>query len=235
VTDTVPARRDDTAVVVGADILAYLGLNPASVEAHALVAVCKRYGLDPVLNQAQVIATKKGARVYITRDGMLEIAHRSGQLDGIVVEEERQSENGYSATVSVWRKDMAHPFTYKGGCGAGEPQAETGNGAEMALARAERRALKRAFAIPADDDIDDPILDTGPLEHRMVETRNSKDPWYRCSCGEKFATQAEFHRHHTPAVDATPAAEPAGPGRKSRRDQPPVELYDSLPEARGLR
>jgi hypothetical protein len=110
----------------------------------------------------------------------------------------------------------------------------------MALARAERRALKRAFAIPTDDDIDDPVLDTGPVEHVMVETRNAKDPWYRCSCGQRFATQAEFHRHHTPAVEAiateAPATPAAGPGPTKRRDdRVPDWVRDQAPESRGFK
>ncbi len=157
------ARVDD-GNMVGADTLAYLGLDPRKPEVHALVLLCQRYRLDPLLGHASIIAAKGGNKAYITRDGMLEVAHRSGQLDGIVVDEQRESDHGYSATVSVWRKDMSHPFTYKGGCGVDETQAKVGNGAEMALARAERRALRRAFAIPAYDDADEPNLDQPDVE-----------------------------------------------------------------------
>ena len=61
-------------------IAQYLGLNPNDAKSHAVVAVCERYELDPVLKH--VIVIPKGG-VYITRDGLLHIAHRSGQLDGI--------------------------------------------------------------------------------------------------------------------------------------------------------
>ena len=237
-------------VTVGADTLAYLGLDPRSIQARALVLLAERYGLDPLLGHVSVIATKNGNRVYITRDGMLDVGHRSGQLDGIVVDEQRESDHGYSATVSVWRKDMTHPFTYRGGCGADEPQAKAGNGAEMALARAERRALHRAFNIPLEDDeaakADDP-----PAAHRIVEGAAPKDKLV-CACGEIFATAAAFHQHTRPAeipgpvpappspgaaagVARPPAATPAGPGPKpSRRaDSPPPEYYDQLPESTG--
>jgi hypothetical protein len=149
---------------VGAEVLRYLGLDPRNIETHALVLLCQRYRLDPLLNHAGVIVTKNGPRPYITRDGMLEVAHRSGVFDGMVVDEERRnSENdGYTAYVSVWRKDMTHPFRYGAQCKDTEPQARNGVGPEMALARAERRALRRAFNIPAygdDPDAGDPATD----------------------------------------------------------------------------
>jgi hypothetical protein len=152
---TVPAE-----VVVSSDwesVLTYLGLAPRSPETKALVLLCERYGLDPLLGHASIITTKQGFKPYITRDGLLEIAHRSGQLDGIVTDELRRnsSGDGWTAYVSVYRKDMGHPFRYGAQCKDTEAQAKLGNGPEMALARAERRALKRAFAIPADDGVAD--------------------------------------------------------------------------------
>jgi hypothetical protein len=243
------ARAGDGIVTVGEETLKYLGLDPNDVKARAIVLACQRYGLDPLLGHIDFYKN----RLYISRDGMLHVAHESGQLDGIVVEEQRQSEHGWSATVTVWRKDMSHPFTYKGGCGIDEPQAVQGHGAEMALARAERRALRRAFNIPAvGDEIDDPILDNGdPVEHEMLTGRTATDPWYTCSCGQRYPTMAAFNKHKIPgpvppptaaaAVDAgasgPPLPAPTGPGptKRGRRDDPPPEYYDQLPESRNLR
>lgn len=129
-------------------------IAPTSPVARMFLAVCQRYGLDPFLNHVDVLPLSGGYKVYVTRDGMLDIAHRSGQLDGIVVDELREGDSGWAATVTVWRKDMGHPFTYSAGCGKQEPIAKQGKGPEMALARAERRALKRAFRIPTADDDD---------------------------------------------------------------------------------
>ncbi len=126
-------------------IAQYLGLNPNLPVTHAVVAVCQRYGLDPVLKHVVVIP--KGG-VYLTRDGLLHIAHRSGQLDGIVVEQEpTRSEDGreWVARVAVYRKDMRHPFTFPG-----RYPASGGNAAyapEMALKAAEAHALRRAFDV----------------------------------------------------------------------------------------
>jgi hypothetical protein len=122
-------------------VLQIVGLDPRDPKAHAVVAVAERYQLDPVLGHVQILGNSR--MPYVTRDGFLHIAHRSGQLDGIeVVDGPRRDGSEWVATVAVYRKDMSRPFTYPG-------RAELGrdNGPEMALARAERRALKRAFAV----------------------------------------------------------------------------------------
>ncbi|MFD0902381.1 recombinase RecT [Actinomadura sediminis] len=127
-------------------IFTYLGLNPRDPKSRAVVAVARHYDLDPLLKH--VIVIPKGG-VYITRDGLLHVAHTSGQLDGIVVEQEPTlSEDGseWTARVSVYRKDMRFPFTYPGryqARGGGNVQYAQ----EMALKAAESHALRRAFDV----------------------------------------------------------------------------------------
>src|SRR5690606_34397226 len=83
-----------------------------------------------------------------TRDGLLHIAHRSGQLDGIVVDQEPTlSDDGreWVARVSVYRKDMRFPFTFPGRypvSGGNRDYAQ-----EMAMKAAEAHALRRAFDV----------------------------------------------------------------------------------------
>ena len=134
-------------------VLQYLGLNPGDPRSRAVVAVARRYNLDPLLKHVIVIP-KSG--VYITRDGLLHTAHASGQLDGIVVEQEPTlSEDGkeWVARVSVYRKDMRHPFTYPGRypvAGSNRDYAQ-----EMAMKAAEAHALRRAFdvtGLPTEDE-----------------------------------------------------------------------------------
>jgi hypothetical protein len=234
--------------VVGADTLAYLGLDPRNPEVHALVLLCQRYRLDPLLGHAAIIKTAGGNRAYITRDGMLEIAHRSGQLDGIVVDDQHRTEHGgHSATVSVWRKDMKHPFTYKGGCGHDEPQSKQGNGPEMALARAERRALRRAFSIPAADDADEPYEQTGEinpvahaldrleLAHRLEQLRQDNPGWYDAVRGWWKANgrpplgHDDFSAAHAAELaDLIDHPDIIGP----QTDEPtPADVIDGQPEA----
>ena len=200
--------RVDTAV----DPLVYLGLDPSRIEVRVLFLLCQRYHLDLILGHARLIPVRGGpAQPYITRDGMLHVAHDSGQLDGMTVDEQRESENGYSATVSVWRRDMAHPFTYKGGCGIEEPQAKAGHGAAMALARAERRALRRAFDLPAYDGADEP--ETGEITPRPDLAGPAPGPPLATADpdgGRKYS-ESPF-RKRPPLPVPPPAAEPP-PGR----------------------
>src|ERR1044072_5222357 len=126
-------------------VLAYLGLNPQDPKSRAVVAVAQHYDLDPLLKH--VIVIPKGG-VYITRDGYLHIAHSSGQLDGIVVEQEPTlSEDGkeWVARVSVYRKDMRHPFTFPGRYSVNGGNRDYAQ--EMALKAAESHALRRAFNV----------------------------------------------------------------------------------------
>ena len=141
-----------TPVTVDIDTLKYLGYDPNNVATRALVLLAQRYNLDPLLGEITLISDRNGRKLYVTRDGMLAVAHASGQLNGIEVTEQRRNStgDGWTAYVSVWRKDMEHPFHYGAQCKDNEAQAKAGNGPEMALARAERRALKRAFRIRSD-------------------------------------------------------------------------------------
>lgn len=136
-------------------ILNYLGLNPRDPKSRAVVAVAQRYSLDPVLKHVIVIP-KGGA--YITRDGYLHIAHRSGQLDGIVVEEDPHIVDGeWRCRVSVYRKDMRYPFTFPGRYsvqGANRQYAQ-----EMALKVAESHALRRAFDVAGLPSLDEHLAD----------------------------------------------------------------------------
>lgn len=133
---------------ITAAVAAYVGLRGNDPLTPLVVLLCERYDLDPALGHLEIIEPKRGNRkVYITRDGYLDVAHRSGQLDGIVLEDCSRGGSGWRATVSVWRRDMRYPFTYSAGCGDDEDQAKAGNGEEMAIARAERRALRRAFRV----------------------------------------------------------------------------------------
>lgn len=125
-----------------------LGLDPNDPRVRAAMVICDRYGLDPLLKHVVVIPNS-GA--YITRDGLLHIAHRSGLLDGIEIvgqPEVDQRHKEWTCRVAVHRKDWAHPVVMPG-----RYPAAARYGPEMAITRAERAALKRAFDITDDDDI----------------------------------------------------------------------------------
>jgi len=107
---------NDTALTNGTDarelaLLKAIGLDKAAPEQRELaLSIAKRYDLDPMLKHLVLIDGKP----YITRDGLLWVAHRSGQLDGIEVTKPVLVENFWECTASVYRKDMSRPFTFPG-------------------------------------------------------------------------------------------------------------------------
>lgn len=122
-------------------VLKAVGLNVRDPNAQALLLTCQRYGLDPVLRHMCLIQ----GRPYVTRDGLLHVAHSSGKFDGIEVLETSENQTHYTAKVSVYRKDMSHPFTYVGRYPkAGQNKAY---GPEMAVKCGEVMALRRAFNV----------------------------------------------------------------------------------------
>lgn len=130
-------------------ILAAIGLDPQDPQAAATVLLCHRYGLDPVLGHVLLV----GGRVYVTRDGLLAAAHASGDLDGIELVNPAQLVDGeWKARVAVYRRGWSRPVTWTGVCGQGEHR----NPAAMAVTRAERGALRRAFPLGIPDDDDTP-------------------------------------------------------------------------------
>ena len=130
-----------------AQLLKNLILRDASDEQiEVAVRVCKRYGLDPLLRHVVFIA----GQLYITRDGLMHLAHASGQLDGIEVEAVRDDDGRWIATARVYRKDMSRPFVYSAHQAEHEvPTSRAWQKAPraMTIKCAEVMALRRAFAV----------------------------------------------------------------------------------------
>lgn len=125
-------------------LLRAIGLDKASPDQRELALnIAQRYELDLLMKHLVLI----DSRPYITRDGLLHVAHRSGQLDGITTSEPVVVDEFWRATASVYRKDMSHPFTY-----TGRYPTKGGNAKfapEMAVKVAEVMALRRAFDVAA--------------------------------------------------------------------------------------
>lgn len=123
-------------------LLKAIGLDRLPSEQRELaIAIANKYELDLLLKHLVLIE----GRAYITRDGLLHIAHRSGQLDGITVTEPETVGEFWRSTCSVFRKDMSHPFTY-----SGRYPTKGGNqkfAPEMAVKVGEVMALRRAFDV----------------------------------------------------------------------------------------
>lgn len=125
-------------------LLRAVGLDRVSPDQRELALnIAKRYDLDLLLKHLVLI----DGRPYITRDGLLHVAHRSDRLDGITTSEPAIVDGFWRATASVYRKDMSHPFTY-----TGRYPTTGGNqkfAPEMAVKVAEVMALRRAFDVAA--------------------------------------------------------------------------------------
>lgn len=161
-----PAAAVEGIQIDQAAVLRHLGLDANDPAAQALVLACQRYDLDPILRHALLIEEKKGdKRLYVTRDGLLHVAHRSDQLDGIEVLEQGETDTHHVARVAVHRKDMSKPFVYVGRypkmrpsfewytkADGGRAKRKVGDephpyGPEMAVKCAEAMALRRAFDV----------------------------------------------------------------------------------------
>ncbi len=131
-------------------ILKSLNLDVRQPATQALLLLCDRYGLDPLLKHVVLIS----GSVYVTRDGYLAIAHRSGVFDGMEVLEQGSDTTHFTARVAVYRKDMGRPFTFIGRYPKAQRMAKE-YGPEMAVKVAEVQALRRAFnvtGVPAADE-----------------------------------------------------------------------------------
>lgn len=123
------------------------------------LAICQKYGFDPLLKHLVLIARnfknestdqeQKRYHPYVTRDGLLHVAHTSGKLDGLEVVQGKD-DLGEWAEAMVYRKDMSRPFRYRvylaeyireaKGTWKSHPQA-------MLTKTAEVFALRRAFDV----------------------------------------------------------------------------------------
>jgi len=140
-TDLIPTTTQSTDEKRGLALLKAVGLDKAAPEQRELaLAIADRYGLDLMLKHLVMVEGKP----FITRDGLLWVAHRSGQFDGIEVTRPVKEDRFWRCTATVWRKDMTRPTVYPGRFPAGAKNDE-----EMAIKTAESMALRRAFNVSA--------------------------------------------------------------------------------------
>lgn len=122
-------------------LLKAVGFDKLAPEMRELaLAIADRYDLDPMLRHLVLIDGKP----FITRDGLLWVAHRSKQFDGIKVTRPVKDEKFWRAEATVWRKDMTHPIEFFGRYPVGAKNDE-----EMCVKVAESMALRRAFNVAA--------------------------------------------------------------------------------------
>jgi len=156
-------------------ILKAVGLDRAAPEQRELaIAIAKRYDLDLMLKHLVLIEGKP----YVTRDALLWIAHRDGNLDGIEVTRPVIVGDFWECEATVYRKDMTHPFKYGGRYPVkGQNQKFA---PEMCVKVAESMSLRRAFNISAPTQ----------AERWDVEPPDAPDPEPYKSLAEKVAEKA---------------------------------------------
>ena len=177
-------------------LLKAVGLDRLAPEQRELAMhIAQRYDLDLMLKHLVMIE----GRPYITRDGLLHVAHRSGVFDGIETTppELADGDKFWRSTCTVWRKDMTRGFTY-----SGRYPVEGSNkryAPEMAVKVGEVMALRRAFdvAAPAADERWD-------VEATTVEV----EPPVRLSLAERAAAKAAEVEPEINDLDALPWTEP---------------------------
>jgi len=162
-------------------VLRSLKLNPADPATQAMLLVCERFGLDAILKHIVLIE----GRPYVTRDGYLHVAHRSGQLDGLEVIETGESPDEWFAVVAVYRKDMSRPFQYRG-----RYPKNGGNkkyGPEMAIKVAEVMALRRAFDVAGIGSADEMQVDEATWVDLEPALPDGWESWGECDETHKEA------------------------------------------------
>ena len=136
-------RRNALIRAVGFDQL-------SEAQRELALAIAQRYELDPMLKHLVMV----DGRPYITRDGLLHVAHRSNDFDGIEVTDPVLDESPgvggkryWRARASVWRKSFSRPFIYPGRYPVDGKNARFAE--EMAIKVAEVMTLRRAFDVSA--------------------------------------------------------------------------------------
>lgn len=125
-------------------LLQALGFDKLSPGQRELaLSIANRYDLDPMLKHLVMIE----GRVYITRDGLLHVAHRSGDFDGIEVDAPENDGKYWRARARVYRKSFSRPFVYPGRYPVQGRNAQYAE--EMAIKVAEVMTLRRAFDVSA--------------------------------------------------------------------------------------
>jgi hypothetical protein len=193
--------------------LRYLQLNPRDPKAQALVLVCDRYSLDPLLGHISLYEGKP----YIHYAGYLHMANGDSQYDGSECVREWEDDDFYYATVRVHRKDRAYAFERTGRSRKVKAKRAGGTYRDefadaKAFAQAHRRALRLAFNVAAPDPDDDAHREVAAPEPvvevaRMVDPDGPLPP----APGSTPTSEAGEREPGLPLVSASP---------RDRRDDP---------------
>lgn len=124
------------------EIVELMGFKGTQQHTALLFQLAEHYQLDPLTKE---IALIPGKGPFIGVWGRLHIAHRSGMLDGLEMDDEEEDDRHYKVRCIVWRKDQQRPAAkVLGRVGRHEKKEWP---FEIARARAVRAALGFSFSI----------------------------------------------------------------------------------------
>lgn len=124
------------------EVLELLGLKGPPNQIQLLFQLGEKYQLDILTKEVTLIP---GKGPFIGVWGRLHIAHRSGKLDGLELDDEWETDKHHCVRVIVWRKDMGRPAAKViGRVGKHEKKDWP---MEIARARGLRAGLGFAFSI----------------------------------------------------------------------------------------
>jgi phage recombination protein Bet len=131
-------------------IKATLARNCTDTEFQMLLYQASVLQLDPLRKQIWAVKfADQPALIFVGRDGYLQIAHRSGNFDGMESGTKKNEDGAVIGFAKVYRKDMSHPI-YKEVL-LSEYDKKQGNWKTMPMTMiqkvAESQALRAAFAI----------------------------------------------------------------------------------------
>lgn len=123
------------------EAMTLLGLSGPKNQIELLFLLGEKYQLDVFTKEVTLIP---GKGPFIGVWGRLHIAHRSGRLDGLEMDDEWETDKHHCVRVVVWHKDMSRPVRVVGRVGKHERKDWP---FEIARARGLRAGLGFAFSI----------------------------------------------------------------------------------------
>lgn len=198
------------------EVLALLGISGQANHIQLLFQLGEKYQLDILTKEISLIP---GKGPFIGVWGRLHIAHRSGKLDGLEMDDEWETDKHYCARIIVWRKDMGRPAAKVIGR-VGKHEGSTKDGKftpkewplEIARARGLRAGLGFAFSI-----------------HDAYDTRDEDDDLWVTPPDERVDANGTIHQ--AAVVTDEEVSTPAPAAKKQRRvNRKTGEVVDVPPE-----
>lgn len=201
------------------EVVELMGFKGTPQQTTLLFQLAEHYQLDPLTKEISLIP---GKGPFIGVWGRLHIAHRSGKLDGLEMDDEFETDKHHCCRVVVWRKDQGRPAAKVIGRVGKHEQKDWP--LEIARARGLRAALGFAFSIhDAYDQADEDDQWVAPPDERVdatgtviaAEVTNEVTPPAAPKRARKVNKKTGEVIDVPPAEEMSGVGEPAGTGETS--------------------